>query len=112
MGSADSVAPVDGGPQPEAAASLVGTTLGSYRLTAALGEGGMGKVYLGEHVVIGRKAAIKVLNGAVAGSPEVTARFFQEARAVGELRHPNIVEVTDFDWHGSEPFIVMEYLEG
>jgi serine/threonine protein kinase/HD-like signal output (HDOD) protein len=115
MGSADSAAPADGGAPPAAeggGTSLIGATLGSYRLTAVLGEGGMGKVYLAEHTVIGRKAAIKVLNPAVAGSTEVAARFFQEARAVGELRHPNIVEVTDFGWHGSEPFIVMEFLEG
>jgi serine/threonine protein kinase/HD-like signal output (HDOD) protein len=108
MGSADSAAPNAGA----GGTSLVGATLGAYRLTAVLGEGGMGRVYLGEHTVIGRKAAIKVLSAAVAGSPEVASRFFQEARAVGELRHPNIVEVTDFGWHGTDPFIVMEYLEG
>jgi serine/threonine protein kinase/HD-like signal output (HDOD) protein len=93
-------------------ASLVGRKLGAYQLTAVLGQGGMGRVYLGEHEVIGRKVAIKVLSAEVAGDADVVARFFTEARAVNDIRHPNIVEVTDFGSFEDQPFIVMEYLEG
>jgi len=99
-------------PAPEAPASLVGQTLGSFRITGTLGEGGMGQVYRAEHVLIGRKAAIKVLSSEVASDPDVVARFFNEARAVNDIRHPNIVEATDFGHLGSQPYIVMEMLEG
>jgi eukaryotic-like serine/threonine-protein kinase len=92
--------------------SLVGAVLGSFQITAMIGEGGMGQVFLAQHRVIGRKAAIKVLNADVAGSEEVVARFFNEARAVNDIRHPNIVEVTDLGTFGPQPYIVMEYLEG
>jgi HD-like signal output (HDOD) protein len=93
-------------------ANLVGQTIGSYRVTRELGEGGMGCVYLAEHTLIGRKAAVKVLNPAIASDPEVVSRFFTEARAVNDIRHPNIVEVTDFGRFGAYYCIVMEYLEG
>jgi serine/threonine protein kinase len=93
-------------------ASLVGRKLGPYQLTAVIGQGGMGRVYMGEHELIGRKVAIKVLSAEVAGDADVVARFFTEARAVNDIRHPNIVEVTDFGTFEDQPFIVMEYLEG
>src|SRR4051812_47611591 len=76
--------------------SLVGRTLGSFKVTQLIGEGGMGQVYLAEHALIGRKAALKVLSAAVAESEEAASRFFTEARAVSAIRHPNIVDVTDF----------------
>ena len=96
------------GPPP----GLVGATLGNYRISGILGQGGMGSVYLGEHILIGRKVAVKVLDPEVAKHPEVVSRFFVEARAVNEIRHPNIVEVTDLGTHDGRPFIVMEYLQG
>src|SRR3569832_811499 len=92
--------------------NLVGQTIGSYRVTRELGEGGMGCVYLAEHTLIGRKAAVKVLNPDISSDPEVASRFFTEARAVNDIRHPNIVEVTDFGRFGAYYCIVMEYLEG
>ena len=92
--------------------NLVGQTIGSYRVTRELGEGGMGCVYLAEHTLIGRKAAVKVLNPDISSDPEVVSRFFTEARAVNDIRHPNIVEVTDFGRFGAYYCIVMEYLEG
>ncbi len=91
---------------------MVGQTLGSFRVTGLLGEGGMGQVYGAEHVLIGRKAAIKVLASEVALDKDVVSRFFNEARAVNDIRHPNIVEVTDFGHVGTQPYIVMELLEG
>ena len=99
------------GPTP-ASTSLVGQTLGSYTVIKELGQGGMGCVYLAEHALIGRKAAIKVLNADTASDPEAVSRFFIEARAVNDIRHPNIVEVTDFGQFGPHHCIVMEYLEG
>ncbi|HEX2659253.1 MAG TPA: protein kinase [Polyangia bacterium] len=92
--------------------TLVGRTLGSYTVIKELGHGGMGIVYLAEHALIGRKAAIKVLNPDIATDQEVVSRFFTEARAVNDIRHPNIVEVTDFGQFGPYYCIVMEYLEG
>jgi serine/threonine protein kinase len=92
--------------------TLLGQTLGSFRVISLLGEGGMGRVYLAEHVLIGRRAAIKVLAAEVADNEDFVSRFFTEARAVNDIRHPNIVEVTDFGTFGKLPFIVMELLDG
>ncbi|HEY5281166.1 MAG TPA: serine/threonine-protein kinase, partial [Polyangia bacterium] len=92
--------------------ALVGQTLGSFRVISLLGEGGMGRVYLAEHVLIGRRAAIKVLASEIAENEDFVSRFFTEARAVNDIRHPNIVEVTDFGTFGKQPYIVMELLDG
>jgi len=92
--------------------ALLGQTLGSFRVISLLGEGGMGRVYLAEHVLIGRRAAIKVLAAEIADNEDFVSRFFTEARAVNDIRHPNIVEVTDFGTFGKLPFIVMELLDG
>jgi len=72
----------------------------------------MGRVYLAEHVLIGRRAAIKVLAAEIADNEDFVSRFFTEARAVNDIRHPNIVEVTDFGTFGKLPYIVMELLDG
>ncbi|HEX7500295.1 MAG TPA: serine/threonine-protein kinase, partial [Polyangia bacterium] len=92
--------------------TLIGQTLGSFRVISLLGEGGMGRVYLAEHVLIGRRAAIKVLAAEIADNEDLVSRFFTEARAVNDIRHPNIVEVTDFGTFGKLPYIVMELLDG
>jgi len=92
--------------------TLLGQTLGSFRVVSLLGEGGMGRVYLAEHVLIGRRAAIKVLAAEIAENEDFVSRFFTEARAVNDIRHPNIVEVTDFGTFGKLPYIVMELLDG
>jgi serine/threonine protein kinase len=112
FGSSAAGPPRGAGTDKAPAESLVGRTLGSFKVIALLGEGGMGSVYLAEHSLIGRKAAVKVLNAEVAGNEEAAARFFTEARAVAALRHPNIVDITDFGSFEGMPFIVMEYLEG
>lgn len=84
-----------------------------YKIIRKLGEGGMGTVYEGEHVLIKRRVAIKCLHAHYANSPEIVARFHREALAATSIRHPNIVEVTDM---GRFPdgafFMVLEYLEG
>jgi hypothetical protein len=92
---------------------MIGQSIGSYRIVAKLGEGGMGAVYLGEHRRIARKAAIKVLLPELSHNQQVVDRFFNEARATSLIRHPGIVEVSDCDvLPGGNAYIVMELLEG
>jgi serine/threonine protein kinase len=92
---------------------MIGATLGNYRVLAKLGQGGMGAVYLAEHPLLGRKAAIKLLLPELSRLKEAVQRFFDEARTTARLRHPALVDVFDF---GALPdgraFLVMEYLEG
>jgi tRNA A-37 threonylcarbamoyl transferase component Bud32 len=86
---------------------------GRYKLVRVIGEGGMGTVFLAEHVLIKRRVAIKILHSDLARDAEVVERFMNEARAAGTLGHPNIVESTDMGFARHEvPFIVFEYLEG
>jgi serine/threonine protein kinase len=93
--------------------SLINTTVGNYKVTRLLGEGGMGAVYLGEHPVIGRKVAIKVLHTALAADKDIVARFFNEARAIHLIGHPNIVEILDFgQTPDGQPYFIMEFLTG
>lgn len=72
----------------------------------------MGTVWYGEHVTIGRRAAIKVLHPQFAALPELTARFVDEARAASAINHPNIVEIHDFGQDAQQSWLVMELLEG
>lgn len=89
-----------------------GFQLGSWRVLRALGEGGMGRVYLAEHTVIGRRAAIKVLKRALSHNAMSVERFFDEARAVNSVHHDGIVDVTDLFLVDGQPCIVMELLSG
>jgi eukaryotic-like serine/threonine-protein kinase len=90
-----------------------GRVLGSYQLNDKLGEGGMGVVYTAHHLLIGRKAAVKLLQPDLSANAEVVNRFFNEARAASMIQHPGLVDVFDF---GIDPsgcaYIIMEYLEG
>jgi serine/threonine-protein kinase len=88
-----------------------GTVLGSYRLIDVLGEGGMGVVYLAEHVRLGRKVAIKTLRSEFSSNPIAVKRFFSEARAVNRICHQHIVEITDFV-EGQDNYYIMELLSG
>jgi serine/threonine protein kinase len=84
-----------------------------YRIVDRLGRGGMGEVYLATHVAIGRQVAIKILRADAQENPEMARRFLQEARTSSQLRHPNIVDITDFGHNDrGAPFFVMELLEG
>jgi serine/threonine protein kinase len=90
-----------------------GVTIGAYRVLKKIGEGGMGTVYLGEHILLGRKAAIKVLLPSLSSNEEIVKRFFNEARAVTMIADPGIVQVFDFGYHtDGSAFIVMELLDG
>src|ERR1043165_324278 len=94
-------------------APVVGVVIGNYQLVRKLGEGGMGAVYLGQHQLLGRRAAIKVLLPELSARPDIVSRFFNEARAVTSISDPGIVQVFDFGYHtDGSAFIVMEYLEG
>jgi putative nucleotidyltransferase with HDIG domain len=93
-------------------ANLVGQVVGGYRLVTALRSGGMGTVYYAEHTVIGRRAAVKVLHPEVSRNPQLVARFLVEARAANDIRHPNVVEITDLGQSGDLHYIVMSFLEG
>ena len=84
-----------------------------FRVVRLLGEGGMGVVYEGENVRIGRRVAIKVLQPDTAPDPLAAQRFEQEARACAKVHSPNVVEVLDLgDLPDGRHYLVMEYLEG
>lgn len=87
---------------------------GKYRLEALVGEGAYGTVYRALHLDLKRAFALKLLHASAAGDPELIARFRREAEALGRLRHPGIVEVTDFglDATSGSPYLVMELLDG
>ncbi len=103
--------------QAEAAADpadpLVGKVLaGEFRLVRLIGRGGMGSVYLGEQLSLGRKVAVKLLPMVAMSTPDLRARFDREARAAARLQHPNIVQVHFCGEDAGQPFIVMELVEG
>lgn len=84
-----------------------------YRIVKKIGEGGMGAVYEGEHVLIKRRVAIKCLHSQFATNPEIVARFHREALAATSIGHQNIIEVTDMGrFDDGSVFMVLEYLEG
>lgn len=86
---------------------------GKYRIVSKLGQGGMGVVYLAEHLLLGGNVALKFLAGDLSKDPRFIKRFRMEARAAHQLRHPNIVEVTDLDQsEDGSLFIAMEYVAG
>jgi eukaryotic-like serine/threonine-protein kinase len=90
----------------------IGMVLGSYRVLDVIGEGGMGMVYLAEHIRLGRKVAIKRLKDRLAAKPEAVKQFFEEARAVNRINHPHIVDITDFVVEENAAYYLMEYLQG
>ena len=93
---------------------MVGTVLADrYRILNMIGDGGMGRVYVAEHVTLRRKIAIKVLRDELSRVEANVERFLQEAQAASMVNHPNVVDILDF---GRTPsgsvFFAMEYLEG
>jgi len=89
-----------------------GFTIGKYKLLERVGVGGMGQVFLCEHMFMKRRVAVKVLPPAKAEQPAALGRFYREARAAGSIEHPNIVRTHDIDQDGNLHFIVMEYVDG
>jgi eukaryotic-like serine/threonine-protein kinase len=98
---------------------MLGKTVGNYIVRHKLGEGGMGSVYFAEHPAIGKRVALKVLHPDFVSDPEIVSRFFNEAKAVNDIQHPNIIDIVDF---GTIPaatptdrdlvYFIMEYVEG
>jgi len=101
------------GPDP-----IIGQTIGNYVVRQKLGEGGMGSVYMAEHPHIGKKVALKILHAEFASNTDVVSRFFNEAKAVNDIGHPNIVDVVDYGvlTTGREGeglvYFIMEFLPG
>ncbi|MBN1874708.1 MAG: protein kinase [Anaerolineae bacterium] len=100
------------GGQSMTSGSLEGQMLGKYRVLDSLGRGGMARVYRAYHPRLDRYVAIKVLRPDLIEDAEFLARFQREARAVASLRHPNIVQVHDFDVQDDIYYMVMELMEG
>ena len=94
--------------------SMLGQVLdGRWRVIKKLGEGGMGEVYVAEHIHIEKKVAMKLLRAEVLGNAEAVTRFYQEARSASTIGHENIIQIEDF---GKLPdgrvYMLMEYLSG
>src|SRR5438874_10620232 len=87
-------------------------TIGKYKVLERLGSGGMGSVYLCEHMLMRRRVAVKVLPASKAEDNSSLERFYREARAVAALDHPNIVRAYDIDKDENLHFLVMEHVDG
>ncbi len=97
-----------------ASADLVGQVVADrYHITKKLGEGGMGAVYLGEHVKMGRKSAIKVMTQAMIHDPDAVSRFNREAANASRISHPNVCQIYDFgETSDGLIYLAMEFIEG
>lgn len=91
---------------------LTGATLGSYRVLATLGRGGMAVVYKGYQPSLDRYVAIKVMSRSLVSEESFSERFQREAAAVAQLRHQNIVHMVDFGLQDDISYMVMEYIQG
>jgi len=100
--------------QPPQEESLVGKVVSDrYRIIKKLGEGGMGAVYLAEHVFIEKKVALKVLSPEFARKADLTARFLQEAKSASRIGHENVIDISDFGQSAEGlVYFAMEYLKG
>src|SRR3989440_3720478 len=94
------------------AESMIEKTIGHYRITALLGSGGMGEVYLAQDSVLGRKVALKLLPASLTQNTDRLRRFEQEARAASALNHPNIVTIHEIGNDDSFHFIAQEFIDG
>src|SRR5262249_24208988 len=91
---------------------MIGRSLAHYRITAAIGAGGMGQVYRATDTRLHREVALKVLPAEMAASPERLERFRREARAVGALNPPNVVTIYSVEEADGIHFLTMELVEG
>ncbi len=94
--------------------TYTGRKLGDrYELLQTLGMGGMGEVYLGRHIAVGRNVAVKILRSVFTKDEQIVKRFYREAQAAAAVKHRNIVDILDVGVSDlDDPYIVMEYLEG
>lgn len=91
---------------------MIGRTIRNYRIVSELGKGGMGVVYLAEHINLPRRFVVKSLAPALTQDPEFLERFYQEAQNQAMLAHPAIVQATDYFEDSGEFFLVMEFVDG
>jgi len=91
---------------------LIGQVLSKVEVQKLIGRGGMAEVYLGRHATLNRPVAVKVLQAHLSEDSTLLNRFTSEAQAIAAMRHPNIVQVFDFDVAADRPYMVMELLEG
>jgi serine/threonine protein kinase/tetratricopeptide (TPR) repeat protein len=91
---------------------MIDRTLTHYKITALLGSGGMGAVYLAQDVTLDRKVALKILPADVATNPDRLERFVREAKAAAALNHPNIAHIYEIGASAGTHFIAMEYVDG
>lgn len=89
-----------------------GRVLSKVEVEQLLARGGMAELYLGRHTTLNRSVAVKVLHTHLSADQIILTRFRDEAQAVAAMRHPNIVQVYDFDIMDGRPYIVMEYVQG
>ncbi len=92
--------------------NMIGKTVGSYRITEEIGNGGMGRVYRAIHLTLDRVVAMKMIHPGLLGDLELISRFYKEAKIQAQLNHPNIVTVYDFLEVSGGYFIIMEYVNG
>lgn len=90
----------------------IGRTLSKVHIERRIGRGGMAEVFLGRHTTLNRASVVKILYDYLSEDRRHRARFLTEAQAIAALRHPNIVQVFDFDLVDGRPYIVMELLDG
>jgi hypothetical protein len=99
--------------RPKGSDSLVGSVLADrYHILKRIGEGGMGRVYLGEHVKMNRQCAIKVMSPALVNDAESASRFAREASNAARIIHPNVAAVFDYGESEGLVYLVMEYVDG
>src|SRR4051812_8584309 len=99
--------------RPKGSDSLVGCVLADrYHILKRIGEGGMGRVYLGEHVKMNRQCAIKVMSPALVNDAESASRFAREASNAARIIHPNVAAVFDYGESDGVVYLVMEYVDG
>ncbi len=99
--------------RPKGSDSLIGRVLADrYHILKRIGEGGMGRVYLGEHVKMNRQCAIKVMSPALVNDAESAARFAREASNAARIIHPNVAAVFDYGESEGLIYLVMEYVDG
>lgn len=92
---------------------LIGKTIDRYQIEDIIGDGGMARVYRARHVHLGQPCALKILYGDMAGDRTLAERFRREAQSSAQIRHPNVVQVTDFGASAEGlTFMAMELLEG
>ena len=91
---------------------MLNTSIGKYKITRLIGQGGMASVYEATHEMLGTKVAIKVLNPILSANEQIRERFKNEAKLMASLNHKNITRISDFDDQPNQLSIILEFLEG